>query len=992
MHSPSPLHGRPSPNPSTPHHYATRIRQNSFIRPSSRLRQASDPLAPQRRIRPAFSPSSPDSPSSDVPSSSSTMPDFPPPHVMLHAEDANSKVFIAIGRSFLSVDNRAMTIKDLAEMTMRFGLVCQNASAAGQAITTYIRNHMHRCDTQQDYPLLSRHVLSGTPSDDELALALHSRSGGAHCALAPGDNRVTNFRRGTMVWYLSRAAGAPCPFARAGVRLCDYTENGKVGAIPSGPKERKRERDRARRQEQCGQKRKRLARACADGEKADSDSASESEKRPPKVKLTLRLKPSPRSVSPTPSSSSPAPEPMPKEIILVSDQSDSEEDSTSDDSDSSSDSDDSSVQDLSMSEGSCPPANFRRSPSVPYSVASPPPDSDDDDDHGLSPIPHPRRHPSAPPQRSSWYEEEDDMDWDEDDEEDEDEPEVSGSGLVASSGHFEDSVFVKQEPCDDIRRVLDEWDDVDSGSLKVMEVVTQAAAGMGSSSPIVKVEELDTWELDGHDALSPIGYDPVGEDEAFHIKNEEDLFVPSLITGQASTFIFTDEDDIICGSPLTPLSASTPVSEIGEMRWATLRRPSELMWKDAELLGPDSIHPHELEEGLWDSKKAKSRIVDGPVPSREVSEAPSDLTPPPDTPSAESDDTQDDVPSTPPPFSSPLPSWSSPESAPDFAALSSSASRPALRNQKQPSPQERSEDEEVVVYTCEPCTPAISATQVEGIPVYQMSVSSSRFLRRIDTGFVNLNPIAKHASTPPPPTSSIPNATHISLGSSIVCGTWVPLTEAQAFVQKHPLPDDLLDVFLSGLLFERFPPALQDFHRSNACGRLLNQFGPHFQSTLEAKRRLQSQRREVPSREASTPWERGMISYWDVEDHLLSVHPSLVVNYSNVDLLQYFGKSEDKLAAETPLSPTEQEMFQTLCDVSDWEGSPMTAAAVNVDLEPLPEDDGGGIRIDKPVETVVRRRSCSRDRPLRRSKRVANAMAARSRTRSSKRGSRSSLS
>lgn len=30
-------------------------------------------------------------------------PHFPPDHVMLHHDDANSKVFMAIGRSFMSV-------------------------------------------------------------------------------------------------------------------------------------------------------------------------------------------------------------------------------------------------------------------------------------------------------------------------------------------------------------------------------------------------------------------------------------------------------------------------------------------------------------------------------------------------------------------------------------------------------------------------------------------------------------------------------------------------------------------------------------------------------------------------------------------------------------------------------------------------------------------------------------------------------------------------
>lgn len=73
------------------------------------------------------------------------MPVFPPPNVVLHSEDATNKILLAIGRSFVSVvrrvfvppfdgvsrtpilfqDNKAMTIKDLAEMTMKYGLMCQ---------------------------------------------------------------------------------------------------------------------------------------------------------------------------------------------------------------------------------------------------------------------------------------------------------------------------------------------------------------------------------------------------------------------------------------------------------------------------------------------------------------------------------------------------------------------------------------------------------------------------------------------------------------------------------------------------------------------------------------------------------------------------------------------------------------------------------------------------------------------------------------------------
>ena len=72
---------------------------------------------------------------------------------------------------------------------MKFGLMCQkyvallnervkcahvssSASAAGQAIATFIRNHYTRCNEQDDQPLLLKHHMSGTIYDDDLAPAL----------------------------------------------------------------------------------------------------------------------------------------------------------------------------------------------------------------------------------------------------------------------------------------------------------------------------------------------------------------------------------------------------------------------------------------------------------------------------------------------------------------------------------------------------------------------------------------------------------------------------------------------------------------------------------------------------------------------------------------------------------------------------------------------------------------------------------------------------
>jgi hypothetical protein len=92
----------PLPSPVN-HSYGTRIRQNSVIKPSARLRQSPDPPTAPRRIKPVPS-SKPDiMPSDHQPSQDNDMPMFPPSNVMLHPEDANNKVFLAIGRAFLSV-------------------------------------------------------------------------------------------------------------------------------------------------------------------------------------------------------------------------------------------------------------------------------------------------------------------------------------------------------------------------------------------------------------------------------------------------------------------------------------------------------------------------------------------------------------------------------------------------------------------------------------------------------------------------------------------------------------------------------------------------------------------------------------------------------------------------------------------------------------------------------------------------------------------------
>jgi len=82
--------------PSTPHSYGTRIRRNISLKPSARLRSLPDPTPAQfRKYKPAHR---------AVPSNAHPyFPQFPLPGIVLHPDDANSKVLMAIGRSFLSV-------------------------------------------------------------------------------------------------------------------------------------------------------------------------------------------------------------------------------------------------------------------------------------------------------------------------------------------------------------------------------------------------------------------------------------------------------------------------------------------------------------------------------------------------------------------------------------------------------------------------------------------------------------------------------------------------------------------------------------------------------------------------------------------------------------------------------------------------------------------------------------------------------------------------
>jgi hypothetical protein len=290
------------------------------------------------------------------------------------------------------------------------------------------------------------------------------------------------------------------------------------------------------------------------------------------------------------------------------------------------------------------------------------------------------------------------------------------------------------------------------------------------------------------------------------------------------------------------------------------------------------------------------------------------------------------------------------------------------------------------------------------ISVYQMMLGPFLLLRRIDTDFVNLSPIVAYSGAPHPALSAIPNATVITKGSPIVSGgTWVPLSAAQAYVRDHALPGGLLDVFLSDSLFERFPSALQDFHRSNAQGRLLNQFGRPFGSTLQASLLSVQTDTVAPQHHQGNPqgaWDP--LHGWVHRDStaLPASGPFALGALAVIDK-----HHEEK---ETPLSATEQQLFHELCVIPDWDKD-STAPSMQFDgagvedarsyspmspLSPVPSDLPELPLVPSEDVLSVSPGVEHPGRPLRRSRRVADALAAQSqtRTRSRRRGSRNSLS
>jgi hypothetical protein len=175
-------------------------------------------------------------------------------------------------------------------------------------------------------------------------------------------------------------------------------------------------------------------------------------------------------------------------------------------------------------------------------------------------------------------------------------------------------------------------------------------------------------------------------------------------------------------------------------------------------------------------------------------------------------------------------------------------------------------------------------------------------------------------------------------GYSSILGTWVPLNDAREFVQTRAFVPDALKAFLSTSLYEDFPSSIHNLYRSHEHLRSLQQLGPPFRSMVE--------------RQPSS----------SIDD--------TIAQTENDALVPSFPGGA---ALDTPLSVKEKEIFQTLCACPDWDiPSPSPA----LELKPK------SWQVEERRTPVPQRQPrTTKGSPLRRSKRVAEALASRPRAR-----------
>ena len=175
-------------------------------------------------------------------------------------------------------------------------------------------------------------------------------------------------------------------------------------------------------------------------------------------------------------------------------------------------------------------------------------------------------------------------------------------------------------------------------------------------------------------------------------------------------------------------------------------------------------------------------------------------------------------------------------------------------------------------------------------------------------------------------------------GCSSILGIWVPLNHARELLQNQSSVPDLLKAFLSNTLHENFPSSIRNLYRSHDYLRSLQQLGPPFRSMVERRPLLL------------------------IDD---------TTGQTEIDTL--VPPFPEGATLDTPLSVKEEEIFQTLCAYPDWD-VPSPSPVAKPKSEKRKTEGKRPPAAQRPSRTT-------KVPPLRRSRRVAEALASRPRTR-----------
>ena len=255
------------------------------------------------------------------------------------------------------------------------------------------------------------------------------------------------------------------------------------------------------------------------------------------------------------------------------------------------------------------------------------------------------------------------------------------------------------------------------------------------------------------------------------------------------------------------------------------------------------------------------------------------------------------------------------------------------------------------------------------MPVYCAVSTVPRLYRRIDNDTVHLASLTTFLHTND--RENADSCVEDSTGCLSKDAHWISLLEARDNVNHHTRGKAHdLDLFLSEGLYQRFPYEIHELRPlpSAQCGPM---------SEDNAEQLVQTPRKktmpvivDVSINDASRPWERGMTTQVDMDE--LLIHG--LDHSSTRQYMAWPDNADQPNVPEMPLSPQEEEAFQSLCQYADWDGDAVHGSKTrnrSADVEDVIQEDDEPRRVTRSMKG----KDTAHEPPLRRSQRTAKKVA-----------------